>query len=887
MDYKPGTTAKLVAVFAAMTISHLVQAQVLEEIVVTAQRRTQSLQEVPISIETISGAEIAKQGYRDLDDVASTTPGILIDTGQNDTIVTIRGFGTTGNALTREQAAPIFLDGVHLSRASQAKLAFLDVDRIEILKGPQPIYFGMNASAGAFNIQSRMPTPEWEANFNSEVGLDFNRRMMATAGVGGPISDTLGIRVSGKYEKSDGFLEDLIDGNKFPHQEDFGGRAILRWTPSDQLTVTGKVEAIRIDAGSAAGLFCTTGASMLWTGTGAGQTPNPTGSPRSLYVDAPLGTNWSQAHKPLPTTDADCFKTRVSRSNEGPYYDVPDNVHSNEGNNGMVDHRRVAAAWFLDESDPYHHGKLWDSILGQEQLDSLTTYVDLTYGFSNDIEVSWLSAFSKYDRLTSEENFDSPLYENNQIRSEDYDQISSELRFTSPVGGMFEWMAALSIQDATYDIVNGNIRSTVRRGMRINQVWEDQTWKNAFGTVTFNFLDNKASVDVGARYSVLDKKTYTNNYGRQYIFNIFPASVSGPTSGLIQVTNPAEHNIYLPYDPAAGLWYYRWRAQTNVPVEWRGTEAGYPVGLTAPIFGAEPGNPYVGDFGNKEFDPQITLRYRPADNHSLFFRWAEASKAGGFDTGQTSAPATVEDYAFQSEYAETYEIGAKGTLWDGRARYDVSVFELTFTDLQVSSATGNIEDPFVNINAGEQRNRGIELSTQFAVSEQMNVSLTGALMKGEMLVFPNAGCTTAERFTAGSGCMFPPGAPNGVIDRSGQQSAFTPDWNLMADLDYWMPVLDGYTIDFAARGFISDGYFMDNAGFSKVLEYDTHGDLSLSLGLGPQDDTWRVSVYGRNLFEPRQKYDGDLDIFDDGFLETNVGRSNFTTYGVKFEYNYR
>src|SRR5690606_20019126 len=94
------------------TGSGVLRAQQLEEIVVTAQRRVQSLQEVPISIEAFSGAEIARQGYRDLDALADMMPGFLVIPQQNDTVVTIRGFGTTGNALTLEQATPIFLDGL-------------------------------------------------------------------------------------------------------------------------------------------------------------------------------------------------------------------------------------------------------------------------------------------------------------------------------------------------------------------------------------------------------------------------------------------------------------------------------------------------------------------------------------------------------------------------------------------------------------------------------------------------------------------------------------------------------------------------------------------------------------------------------------------------------
>src|SRR5690349_11474206 len=104
--------AVVVALFGASMYT-AAQAQQLEEITVTAQRREQSLQEVPISIEAYTGAALRRQGYRDLETLASLVPGIIANPQQDQTTIMIRGFGTTGNALTLEQAAPIFLDGVH------------------------------------------------------------------------------------------------------------------------------------------------------------------------------------------------------------------------------------------------------------------------------------------------------------------------------------------------------------------------------------------------------------------------------------------------------------------------------------------------------------------------------------------------------------------------------------------------------------------------------------------------------------------------------------------------------------------------------------------------------------------------------------------------------
>ena len=161
--YKPAFYILFVAVLSYVVLIPTIvlaqesEIQMLEEVVVTAQRREQFIQDVPISIEVYNGSVIRKQGYRDMDALANFSPTVLILPRVQDQDISIRGFGTTGNALTLDQAAPTFVDGIHFGRSSQIRLAFMDLESVEVLKGPQPVYFGQNATAGAFNIRSRRP----------------------------------------------------------------------------------------------------------------------------------------------------------------------------------------------------------------------------------------------------------------------------------------------------------------------------------------------------------------------------------------------------------------------------------------------------------------------------------------------------------------------------------------------------------------------------------------------------------------------------------------------------------------------------------------------------------------------------------------------------------
>ena len=884
------------------------QAQVLEEIIVTAQRREQSLQEVPISIQTFTGAEVIKQGYRDLDALADMTPGLMVLPQQNETVVAIRGFGTSSDTLTVEMATSMFLDGVHMSRMAQGKTAFLDVDRIEVLKGPQPIAFGQNAVAGAISVTSRKPTPEWEGYVNTEAGV--NNTFEGGFGVGGPVSDTLGIRLAGKYETTAGYLEDFITGDKYPHQNDAGGRIILRWTPSDKIEITTKADKSRIRAGSQGNLVCLTGKSLIWAMDGPPNTNSTSATPsgpNGLYADPPIGIGWAQQFTPLPRTDDNCFDSNISISNEGPLYDVPSNIHLERNNVGAIDVRRAAQGWMDDPKDPYARG-IFNNILGYEELDSENYYADMTYAMDSGIELRSFLTFSKFNRETQEHNFNTPFYENHQIRNEDYDQWSGEIRAISPSDGYdfgifnMEWMLSLSIQQSTYDIVTGNLRANLRTGLRMNQLDEDTTYKNAIANLTFNFLDNKASIDLGGRMTWVNKDSGARGEARQWIFNVRPTSALA-NANLITIcfpcgaTNTSAHSIYLPYNPANGLYYYRWNgsnASTGVPVEWRGTANAIAVGLSAPEFGVREG-PYYDLIDDLEYDPAIALRYRLTANHSLFFRYAEAFKAGGFDTGQTTFASTPAGFDFEKESARTFEAGSKGMLWDGRARYDIVFFKTIFSDLQLESSTPFLDDPYASINAGERVSQGVEISTDFAVTDQLGIGVSGAILDSVMTDFPGAGCTvfefqnaatgpcisTAESIAMGKGTLL-----QGTIDRTGADGPYAPFWSIVLNLDYWMPVFDTYKATFSAKGYLSDEYFTNSRNFSKVTTYHQHGDLNLNLGFGDSADVWEFSFWVRNIFEPHPTYNPAEDPLNDGTLAVSATPGFFRTYGVKFLYNF-
>jgi outer membrane receptor protein involved in Fe transport len=814
---------------------------------------------VPISIEVYSGEEISKQGYRDMDELADFSPTVLIAPDLIEQDTSIRGFGTTGHALTLEQAVPMFVDGIHYGRMSQIKTAFMDVQRVEVLKGPQPVFFGQNATAGAFNIESRGPTPVWQGNAEYDVGV--NNSHDVNVGVGGPINDHWGVRVAGKYETTDGYLADVVSRGDLGQYETSGGRVILRWTPNDRFEASTKIEASSLSKDPEGVHACLTGGGMIF-GRGGPTVPGDEGDERSVWAEPPKGEGWGQDH----ALDYDCFGSNKGVSAGGPYYDPVDYAREENSDTGMLDVREAADGF----ASANHKG-----ILGYEDLDSNTAYLDLTYEFANGVELNSLTGYSRYVRNYARDNSYSPFFMNFQNREEDFDQRSSELRFSSPSAGGIEWVAGVFWQETRNDIFSSSLRANVRTGQRYNDIWEDTKWLSTFGNITFNFLDDKASLDLGGRYSEIDKAAFARGYGATWVFDVTPTHPDA-----VRV-DPATARIYVAGADADNLWTIPYNVSRDTPDEWRGTRA-RAVGLTAPDFSVREG-PYLGDFGDSDFNPQVSFRYRFTDALSVYAKWSESFKAGGFDTGQTTLPDTFEEYAFGPEFADNYEVGVKGTLMEGRLWFDFTLFDLTFRDLQLSSATPNPDDPFVNLNAGEQRVKGAEFSAQIAVTERMRLSLAGAFMDGKMTDYPGAGCTVAELATApASGCD----PETGTIDRTGFDAPRTPDYKLVFGTDYSLPVLGHYQLTLNADAYVSDGYLTDVNGFSKVLMYDTHGDLSVALGFSDLNGRWLVSVYGRNLLEARPSYHPEYDVTPDGFEFALLGPSAFKTYGVKFTYGF-
>lgn len=221
---------------------------VLEEVIVTAQKRAESLQDVPIAVSAISGEKIVEAGIQGMEDLSSYVPSFnlfLNPGGGSPANIFIRGIGS-GNNVAFEQSVGMFIDGVYTGRSQQYLVPFLDVASVEVLKGPQGALFGKNTVAGAMIINSARPTDTFEGELRAQY--EFEDESTEYIGmVSGPLGDRLSGRLAGKYRDAGGYMKNLVRNTDEPEVESLGLRGSLLFDATDNLEIYTKVEYAEVD----------------------------------------------------------------------------------------------------------------------------------------------------------------------------------------------------------------------------------------------------------------------------------------------------------------------------------------------------------------------------------------------------------------------------------------------------------------------------------------------------------------------------------------------------------------------------------------------------------------------------------------------------------------
>jgi len=427
-----------------------VHAQMLEEIVVTATKRAESLQDVAISIQAVGGEAIAEFGITNFEQI--NVPGFKVPrAGMGDNIF-MRGIGSGPN-LGFEQSVPIYMNGLYFGRGRGSRAGFMDLARIEVVKGPQPTYFGKNAIAGAASLVWSQPTEEFEGYVDALYESE-NEEYIVSAAVSGPLSDTVRGRFAFRYrDLSDGWLLNTTTGNNEPELTNLGFRGILAWDASDTVSVTATVFQSTDEEGgrNQQASFCP--ASGLFA---------------NLVTDCSIDTTREgfNTFDPIGNIDtgSEVFPFPVQQGAR-----LGDDRNLNTSSN---------------------------------ELDLSGGSVEVQWDTAAGITITSLTGYYQFDNTFVVGGDQTPVDIADGGFGEQYDQFSQELRFQSDLDQSVTWLAGVYFDSNDNRQVTSNVGGMMS-SLYVNNSEQADSWA-VFAEVEFN-IGESARLNLGGRYTEVDK----------------------------------------------------------------------------------------------------------------------------------------------------------------------------------------------------------------------------------------------------------------------------------------------------------------------------------------------------------------------------------------------
>ena len=238
---KPLLAGISATIAASVAIPVLAQEQAdfqIEEIIVTAAKRETTLQEVPVAVSVVSAEQIQRSQILDVKDLQFLVPSLKVTQLQTtgNTNFIIRGFGNGANNAGIEPSVGVFIDGVYRSRTAASMADFPNIERIEVLRGPQSTLFGKNASAGVISVVTAKPDLDAYSGSVSLTAGDYSQ-WIVKGDVTGPISDKVAFSLSGSMNQRDGYYTNLVNGEEYGERDRWSVRGQLLFQPSDTLEI--------------------------------------------------------------------------------------------------------------------------------------------------------------------------------------------------------------------------------------------------------------------------------------------------------------------------------------------------------------------------------------------------------------------------------------------------------------------------------------------------------------------------------------------------------------------------------------------------------------------------------------------------------------------------
>ena len=643
----------------------------LPEVIVTAQKRLENIQDVPISVIALSSQQLKDAGVSDIKNLTVLTPGLTVTstTSENSTTARIRGIGTVGDNPGLESSVGIVIDGVYRPRNGVGFGNLGEIERIEVLEGPQGELFGKNNDAGVISIMTKRPAMTFGATAEASVG-NFNDREIS-ASVTGPLSSVSAGRLYAGYQKTEGWLENDVgagpntnDRNNDRNVYTFRGQYLFK--PNDDL------DFLLIGDYSKRNETCC-GAAATYLGPFAG------------IVNALAA---------IPALGGQLGATGIGSGNGYQTY-------SNQ-------------QWIQRIRDMGVSGELnWQ--LGEATLTSITAWRDNTIVAGNDTD------------YTSVDILYEPGSEGNAT---DFKQFSQELRLAGKegplkwlVGGFFASEILTNNQTLwagkDFDLYLGGLASA-SAGTPNFLLIPELTGKlpgatfvpgvagyaDAFRQTSksFAFFSNETysitpalDLTAGFRYTH-EKKVATLNYNDTDGGAGCGSLLTSPGVGALNPASP-EYQFLLGYGCSV---------------------------VFNPFFNRLS---KVQSLTENNVSGTVKLSYRFNDELMTYLSFADGYKAGGFNLGRVTNPAAanplapVLDTSFPEETVDSYELGVKSTLAEQTVRLDAALFDQRYRDFQLNTYTGIL---FVVTSIPRVESKGAELNLNWATPLQ-GLSLSGGV----------------------------------------------------------------------------------------------------------------------------------------------------------------
>jgi outer membrane receptor protein involved in Fe transport len=826
-----------ISIAAAACLSAQAHAQrALDEIVVTAQKREQSLMDVPISVSAVTGEKIKDSNIQRFEDMSIYVPNFKVTQDPIGDKIGIRGLQSSNQA-GFEQSVGTFVDGIYRGRGVQSRFAFLDVGMIEVLRGPQPTLFGKNTIAGALNIRTARPTSELESELSAQYNPEFEEAEYQGF-VSGPLSDTLrGRAVVLQRGMDKGWVENSAYDEDNPDADELFGRIALEWDASDSTLVS-----LRAETGD-------------W---------DVTGQPWVILEGGALSPLLAAAGVP----EGKGYETSMG-NNGFPLLGIPGDP--------VIDFGSVAG--FEGDADEV----------------ALTVEHELAGGS----QLVAILGYSQYDYERPLDADFNPLPVVRFDDTEDFEQTSFELRLASETGRTIDYIAGLYYQDSTLyadglTMFNlSAIDQVLGLGCAVGGGSGAVVPGNPVGTaiaVAGTVPGSSASlanacaqtalagslVDAGVsgvnRYAYLDQESESWAVFAQPTWN---------------VTDTVRLTLGLRYteedkDAGQGVYAADYGAGSQ-PVDPASLEAfaAYLVGEFTPHAFTED------DPGMSRSEESFTWSFNAQwDVTSDVMAYASAAtgfKAGGFNSyymGRAqNGGADSNEAAFEEEEVTAYEIGAKTALLDGAAELNIAAFRTEYTDLQVSLFSGNTT--FNVGNAAEATVQGLEVDARWQATDKLNLQAALGYLDFGFDEFDNAGCTSdqfvAERerqyqeaiaagdlFSAAlTSLLYSSGgcAADGLNDLGGSTNANAPDWTGSLIATYVQPIGSYELTATVDISYTDDVYRAEDLDPISLQESWTN--VNALLMFAPDDGHWDLSLVGKNLTdEETYSFVADMPLFN-------------------------